>query len=121
MKKKEAFKRELQPKKKDIELAELCKDSVACNILIKEIKAGSVIILLGGEFSPIEDYRRAMRLEMRKPTDNGVCMYDAYVPFTSPAMRPIVTVSLFDNGNETIVHSIKRLGSIRSKTIYASC
>lgn len=119
MKKKEAFKRKVQPKKKDIELSELC-DEFAYPVLKKEIKAGSAVIFLGSEFSAIDQFRLATRLEMRKPTDNGICMYDAYIPFTTPCLRPIITVSLFDNGNKVRVHSIKKLGSIRSKTLYAA-
>lgn len=117
--KKDAFIRNPQPQKKDIELCELI-DGDAYKILLREIKKGSAIILLGSENSPIPEYLKAIRLEMRKPTGNGVTSYDAYVPFKPQWKRPVITVSLFDYGNKVIVHSIKRLGPVRSKTLFAA-
>ena len=90
------------------------------DILCSEIKKGSAIMLLGSENSPIPEYSKAIRLEMRKPTGNGIVCYDAYVAFKPQWKRPVITVSLFDYGNQIIVHSIKRLGPIRSKTLYAA-
>ena len=117
--KKGAFIRSPQPQKKDIDLADLI-GGKEYKILKKEIKSGSAIILLGSESSPIPEYKKAIRLEMRKPTGNGVVQYDAYVPFKPQWKRPVVTVSLFDYGNKVIVHSIKRLGPIRSRTLFAA-
>ena len=117
--KKGAFVRTPQPQKKDIELANLISGK-EYKILKREINAGSAIILLGSESSPIPEYRKAIMLEMRKPADNGVMQYDAYIPFKPQWKRPIVTVSLFDYGNKIIVHSIKRLGPVRSRTLFAT-
>lgn len=117
--KKGAFVRKEQPQKKDIELSSLL-SGVPYDILLNEIKKGSAIMLLGTENSPIPEYSKAIRLEMRKPTGNGVVCYDAYVAFKPQWKRPVVTVSLFDYGNAIIVHSIRRLGPIRSRTLYSA-
>ena len=104
---------------KDKELHDLLKGT-PYEILKSEVDKGTAIILLGTENSPIPEYTKALRLLMRKPTSNGLTMYDAYVAFRPQWKRPIITVSLFDYGNEVIVHSIKRLGPIRSKTLYST-
>lgn len=117
--KKGAFVRSPQPQKKDVELSQLI-GGKEYDILLREIKKGTAILLMGSESSPIPKYSKAIRLEMRKPTGNGVVSYDAYVPFKPQWKRPVITVSLFDYGNKVIVHSIKRLGPIRSKTLFAA-
>lgn len=55
---------------------------------------------------------------MKLPTYNGACIYDARVQVRKAYNRDTVTITLNDYGNSNIVESIKRLGPLRSTTLY---
>ena len=55
---------------------------------------------------------------MRRPTSNGICCYDAAIPFRIQSDRPIITVTVTDYGNKKTIYSIKRLDGFRTRTLY---
>ena len=88
-------------------------------LIRKYIYRGAAFIVLGSEFAPITQMQKAIYREMTMPCSNGIMMYDSRTPFKKQYEREIVTISLNDEGNKNLVHSIKLLGAVRSKTLYA--
>lgn len=76
-------------------------------------------MVFGSENSPRRELLNSIRLELKNPTSNGIMVYDANVPYKSQQDRDVIQVSVNDWGNANIIHSIKRLGAERSRTLYA--
>lgn len=117
-KKKGVFKRKEYPVAKDSKLNDIA-DKDQLKILKGHLKKGSAFIVLGSVHSPRKELLNAIRLEMKSPTSNGIMTYDANVPYKEQQERDIITVSINDHGNANIIHSIKRLGAERSRTLYS--
>lgn len=117
-KKKGTFKRKDYPKAKDSKLPDFASPE-QLKIINRCLKNGSAFIILGSEHSPRKELLNCLRLEMKSPTSNGVMAYDANIPYTEQCARDIITISINDWGNKNIIHSIKRLGPERSRTLYA--
>lgn len=117
-KKKGVFKRKVYPTAQNSKLPDYF-DKESLKVLRKCMKNGSAIILMGSEHSPRDVIRRLMGYEMVKPSTNGIMIYDANVLYKPQSNRDIITVSVNDWGNKFYCHSIKKLGPIRSRTLYA--
>lgn len=117
-KKKGVFKRKEYPAAKFSELPDYA-DIEQRKILLREVKRGSAFIVLGSKHSPRKELLACLRLEMKSPTSNGLMVYDANIPYREQQERDVITVSINDWGNSNIIHSIKRLGLERSRTLYA--
>lgn len=116
-KKKGVFKRKEYPVAKDSLLNDIANED-QIKIIKSHLRKGSAFVVLGSEHSPRKELLKAIRLEMRSPTSNGIMIYDAIVPYKEQQERDILTVSINDHGNANIIHSIKRLGAERSRTLY---
>lgn len=112
------FKRKKYPTAKNSKLPDYLNPE-QLKILRTCMERGSAIIFLGTENSPKDVLLKLVGYEMVKPTNNGIMVYDANVPYTSQSERDIITLSVNDWGNKNYVHSIKRIGPIRSRTLYA--
>ena len=88
--------------------------TIICNLM----KKGAAFIVLGDEFSPKREFLKALGEEMRRPTSNGICCYDAAIPFRVQSDRLIITVTVTDYGNKKTIYSIKRLDGFRTRTLY---
>lgn len=117
-KKKGTFKRKDYPKAKDSRLPDFANDE-QLKILRKLISNGSAIMVFGSEHSPRKVLLNCFRMEMVSPTSNGIMIYDANVPYKEQQERDVITISVNDWGNKNIIHSIKRLGAERSRTLYS--
>lgn len=95
-------------------------DSDVYKLIKKLIRDGSAFIVLGGEFAPTQEFYKGLCEEMYKPTSNGIACYDVAYKYRYAWDRPIVTISINDNGNKQIVDSIKRLDRVRTRTLYSA-
>ena len=111
------FTRKAVPMPESETLDEFLDDSTS-NIIRCLIKQGAAFIVLGDEFSPKREFLKALGEEMRRPTSNGICCYDAAIPFRIQSDRPIITVTVTDYGNKKTIYSIKRLDGFRTRTLY---
>ena len=93
-------------------------DNSTRTIIRNLMKKGAAFIVLGDEFSPKREFLKALGEEMRRPTSNGICCYDAAIPFRIQSDRPIITVTVTDYGNKKTIYSIKRLDGFRTRTLY---
>ena len=93
-------------------------DESTRTIIRNLMKKGAAFIVLGDEFSPKREFLKALGEEMRRPTSNGICCYDAAIPFRIQSDRPIITVTVTDYGNKKTIYSIKRLDGFRTRTLY---
>lgn len=93
-------------------------DDYTRTIIRNLMKKGAAFIVLGDEFSPKREFLKALGEEMRRPTSNGICCYDAAIPFRVQSDRPIITVTVTDYGNKKTIYSIKRLDGFRTRTLY---
>lgn len=111
------FTRKVIPMLESETLNEFLDDSTR-TIIRNLMKKGAAFIVLGDEFSPKREFLKALGEEMRRPTSNGICCYDAAIPFRVQSDRPIVTVTVTDYGNKKTIYSIKRLDGFRTRTLY---
>lgn len=111
------FTRKVIPMPESETLDEFLDDSTR-TIIRNLMKKGAAFIVLGDEFSPKREFLKALGEEMRRPTSNGICCYDAAIPFRVQSDRPIITVSVTDFGNKKTIYSIKRLDGFRTRTLY---
>ena len=111
------FKRKAIPMLESETLNEFLDDSTR-TIIRNLMKKGAAFIVLGDEFSPKREFLKALGEEMRRPTSNGICCYDAAIPFRIQSDRPIITVTVTDYGNKKTIYSIKRLDGFRTRTLY---
>ena len=111
------FKRKVIPMSESETLNGFLDDSTS-DIIRSLIKQGAAFIVLGDEFSPKREFLKALGEEMRRPTSNGICCYDAAIPFRVQSDRPIITVTVTDYGNKKTIYSIKRLDGFRTRTLY---
>ena len=93
-------------------------DESTRTIIRNLMKKGAAFIVLGDEFSPKREFLKALGEEMRRPTSNGICCYDAVIPYKVQSDRPIITVTVTDYGNKKAIYSIKRLDGYRTRTLY---
>lgn len=118
-KKSGVFKRKQYPNPKEGTIKDFA-DAQQLKILKKLLKQGAAFIVIGSENSPRAELMAALRFEMRTPVYSGVVAYDANVPYKTPFDRDVVTISINDWGNKNYIHSIKKLGAERSRTLYAA-
>lgn len=111
------FTRKVIPMLESETLNEFLDDSTR-TIIRNLMKKGAAFIVLGDEFSPKREFLKALGEEMRRPTSNGICCYDAAIPFRVQSDRPIITVTVTDYGNKKTIYSIKRLDGFRTRTLY---
>lgn len=111
------FTRKVIPMLESETLNEFLDDSTR-TIIRNLMKKGAAFIVLGDEFSPKHEFLKALGEEMRRPTSNGICCYDAAIPFRVQSDRPIITVTVTDYGNKKTIYSIKRLDGFRTRTLY---
>lgn len=111
------FKRKVIPMSESETLNGFLDDSTS-DIIRGLIKQGAAFIVLGDEFSPKREFLKALGEEMRRPTSNGICCYDAVIPYKVQSDRPIITVTVTDYGNKKAIYSIKRLDGYRTRTLY---
>lgn len=79
---------------------------------------GAAFIVLGTENSPKREFLKALGEEMRRPMNNGICVYDASIPFKHQFDRPIITVCLNDWGNKQTIDAVRSMGLNRMRTLY---
>lgn len=117
-KKQGVFKRKVYPRAKESTLPEFTTIKQLA-VLRTVMRNGSAIVVLGSENSPRKELLSSISKEFVSPTSNGIMVYDANVPYKNQQDRDIIVVSINDCGNSNIIHSIKKLGNERSRTLYA--
>lgn len=117
---KNVFKREEVQQKKYKDLTDFCSGEVL-DLVRKAARRGDVIVLrCNGDYTPIEDFFKALWNEMKIPASNGASIYDCGVVFRKAYEREVTVITLNDNGNEDIVERIQTLGATRHKTLYSN-
>lgn len=111
------FERKVMPIAISENLEKFIDDETADLIRSYSLK-GAAFIVLGTENSPKREFLKALGEEMRRPMNNGLCVYDASIPFKYQFNRPIVTVSLNDWGNKQTIDAVRSIGVNRLRTLY---
>ena len=92
--------------------------SVTATVIMDCIEKGCAIVCIGSANSPIDDIMKGIHRSMWMPCNNGVAMYDNYIPFRKQNQREVVAEYINDWGSETYIDSVRVLKAKKAKTLY---